>query len=134
MRDELIQNWLVAVKALESAKALEMDLRTQVSKLCFPEPTEGTNTLELGNGYKLKLQHKFNYTLGGNEEVEMALNKIANTDNEGNFIAERLVNWKPSLAIKEYREADEKYKVHLNKVLTIKPASPALEFVEPKGK
>lgn len=90
---------------------------------------------ELNAGWKLKLVHKFNYTLDkDNEKVESALDRMSKLGNEGTFIAERIVRWKPELSIKEYRELDGEYRKIVDSVLTIKPGTPAIELVEPKVK
>lgn len=125
--------WEAAKKVLETAKESEMALREQVAKLAFPNPTEGTQHLELDDGWSIKLVHKMNYNLADNQAVDDALTRISNMGNEGKFIAERLVNWKPSLSLSEYRELEPQYRGVIDSVLTIKPAAPALEIKPPKA-
>ena len=62
-QDEVLMEWERRKKALETAKADEMDFRKYVVSRAFPNKSEGTNTIELGNDYKLKAQIKFNYIL-----------------------------------------------------------------------
>lgn len=128
-----LAEWQAAKTALDAAKEAEMQLREQVGKLAFPNPTEGTQSLDLGDGWSIKLVHKMNYTLASNDEVDDALTRISNMNNEGKFLAERIVSWKPSLSLSEYRELEPQYKSVIDKVLTIKPAAPTLEIKPPKA-
>lgn len=140
--DDLLMQWNIAKQQVEYAKAHEMELRKHIVSRAFPNKSEGTKTKELGNGYALKASIKFNYSLDNdNKKVEEALDAIGKCGNQGSFIAERLVNWKPSLSLSEYRELqDDKSDTgkqilrHINSVLTIKEAAPTLEIKEPKAK
>jgi len=124
--------------------AEEMDLRKYIVGRSFPKKIEGTNTKELGNGYQLKASIKYNYNLADNDTVEEKLNKISSLGNMGPFIADRLVSWKPSFLLTEYRQlcedeakGDKFAKSVLNivnEMLTITEAAPSLEIKEPKGK
>ncbi len=142
--DMLLLEWQKKKDAIETAKAEEMELRKYIVKREFPKPDEGTNTKELGEGYKLKAVVKYNYTLADNDKVEECLNHISALGNEGPFIADRLVSWKPSFLKTEYTDllerkdkGDERAIKILNIIdgmLTIKEAAPTLEIVEPKVK
>lgn len=138
-RDAKIMQWQEAVKNLASAKEAEAALRAEVLKLGFafdPEALrEGTENVELGQGYKLKAVFKINRSfVGGKEAVEKALQKIEKTGAEGEFIAERLVNWKPELSVSEYKKLPDKFRKIIDEVVTSKEATPALELVAPKSK
>lgn len=134
-KDHTIMLWQKAEKELETIKTAEMNLRKLIFGECFPNPKEGTNSLELGAGYILKGTHKLSYSVTNNDAVcTKALEAIHDTGNEGPFIAERLIKWKPELSTSEYKKADDKYKKLLEPCLTIKPGSPSLELVAPKGK
>ena len=133
-QNALLANWKLAKEQLEVAKEVEMELRKQVQSTFFLSPEKGTQRVDLPYGYKLKLVHKVNYTLGNNDLVNKALDDIATAGNEGTFIAERLVSWKPSLSVSEYNILDPKYKVIIDKVLTTKDGAPTIEIEEPKAK
>ncbi len=139
----LLLEWQHLKDQVESAKAAEMDMRKYIVSRTFPDKHEGTNTQELGNGYTLKANIKFNYNLDpDNKKVEEALDKIALIGNNGSFIAERLVSWKPSFLLTEYRELQKEKDegndtakaiiAEIHKVLTITEAAPALEIKTPK--
>jgi hypothetical protein len=142
--DQLLLEWQKKKDAIEVAKAEEMDLRKYIVKREFPKAQEGTNTKELGQGYQLKAGIKYNYNLADNDTVEDCLNKISKLGNEGTFIAERLVSWKPSFLLTEYRalqeskEKGEKFAGEVlnivNQMLTITEGAPTLEIKAPKSK
>lgn len=143
-RDAVLVEWQRLQQALTKAKAEEMAFRKYVIQRAFTNPTEGTNMLELGNGYALKANIKYNYKLAENQVVEAGLDKLAKIGNQGSFIADRLVSWTPNFLLTEYREiqkqaeagsaeANEMMKV-ISSFLTISEAAPSLEIKEPKAK
>jgi len=142
--DQLLILWADKKKAIEVAKEEEMELRKYIVKREFPKPQEGMNTKELGEGYQLKAQVKYNYNLADNDKVEDGLNRIAAIGNTGSFIADRLVSWKPSFLLTEYRQLVEdmekgdatakKILDIVNEFLTVTESSPTLEIREPKAK
>lgn len=143
-QDELLMLWDSKKKAIEIAKEEEMDLRKYIVGRAFPKKEEGTNKIDLGQGYQLKSVIKYNYKCDDNDKVENGLNKLAALGNEGSFIAERLVTWTPAFKLTEYRQlqedkekgskfADEALKI-ITTFITITDAAPTLEIVEPKKK
>ena len=142
--DQLLMLWADKKKLIEKAKEDEMELRKYIVARAFPQKHEGMNTKELGNGYQLKAAIKYNYNLADNDKVEDCLNRIATIGNTGAFIADRLVSWKPSFLLSEYRQlcedkdkgdkAAENILNIVTEMLTITEAAPSLEIKEPKGK
>ena len=139
--DELLLEHQHLKDNLEKLKEKEMELRKYIVKHAFPEAIEGINTLELGNGYELKAEVKFNYKLDEDlDKVENTLNRITKMGNEGSFIADRLVKWSASFLLTEYRklQADDAtdlqkaIKKEIDSVLIITDAAPTLEIKEPK--
>lgn len=143
-QDELLVRHEQLKADLEKAKATEMELRKYIVKRAFPNPTEGVNTIELGNGYQLKAGVKYNYKLADNDTVERGLEKIVRIGNSGAFVADRLISWTPNFLLTEYRALQEQAaqgsveaKAILNEVnsfLTITDAAPTLEIKAPKAK
>lgn len=140
-QDQCLMQWETLKRQLANAKEAEMNMRKYVVKRAFPSAVEGTNTIDLGNGYSLKAAVKFNYRLKENNIVESCLDRIAKIGNQGSFIAERLVNWTPSFLLTEYRELQEmdtaEAKDILNivyEMLIIDDAAPTLTIAEPKKK
>lgn len=131
---------------LDYWKEEEITLRKILAKVLIPEATkhEGINTIPLGAGYEAKVGIKYNYSLLENDKVDIGLEKISKLDNEGAFIADRLVNWHPTLSISEYKEiqdrADKGSQIAkdiikiIYEFLIIKEATPTLEIKTPKEK
>lgn len=142
--DQLLMAWDDIKKAIETAKAQEMELRKYIVNRAFPKKEEGMNTKSLGNGYELKAAVKFNYNLADNDTVENCLAKVASLGNQGPFIADRLVSWKPNFLLTEYRQLEidkekgDKFAIEVLKaiepMLTITDGAPTLEIKEPKSK
>lgn len=142
-QDQVLLKWQELKDAVEKAKEAEMEMRKYIVKRAFPNATEGTNKIELGQGYELKAVVKYNYNLDPDlDKVEAALDDIANLGNEGAFLADRLVKWSASFLLTEYRKLSEpdateiqkKIKKRIDEVLTITDAAPTLEIKEPKAK
>lgn len=144
--DQLLMEWDKVKKSIEVVKANEMELRKYIVDRAFPNKHEGMNTKLLGDnsGYELKAAVKFNYNLADNDTVENCLAKVASLGNQGPFIADRLVSWKPSFLLTEYRQLEiDKEKGDgfaiavlkaIEPMLTISDAAPDLKIKEPKAK
>lgn len=134
-KEQILEEWEAAAKALANAKEREMELRLQVEQTWFQgHKDEGTENIALQNGFKLKAVFKLNRSMAPKEQVEQILDQIEALDAEGAFLADRIVRWKPELDKKEYDNLDPKYKVLIDKVITTKPGAPAIEIIEPKAK
>ena len=143
-QDEVLMHWQSLKNQLAALKEDELEFRKYVVGRAFPNKEEGTNTLDLGNGYALKAAVKYNYKLADNDTVEKCLDEISKIGNQGPFMAERLVSWTPSFLLTEYRSLQEeagkgsKEAIDiLNKVntmLTISEAAPTVTITEPKAK
>lgn len=149
--DGVLMLWQRVKLAQEAIKEDEMNIRKIAVKVYVPQPREGMNNVDLGNGYTLKAAVKYNYRLDpDNKKVEDALDRVARVSNEAAFIADRLVNWTPNFLLTEYRllqdqAADTNTDQYskgvardilkiVSEVLTITDAAPTLEIKEPKAK
>lgn len=121
--------WYEMDQQLSKLKAQEMLLRMKIFKFYFPTPVEGTNTFSLPDGYALKGVH------GINREIDIAAAKVlAEKFVEAKIAVDALIQWKPSLSIKEYRTLTAEQMHLFDQCLTIKPGAPALDIVLPKTK
>ncbi len=135
--DQLIGEWEAAAKQLAHFKALEATARKAMVDRMFPNNAglSGTKNADLANGYKLKAVFKLNYSLNNKDDaVDKALSKIEKTGPEGQFVANRLVKWKPELSVSEYNELEPKFKKIIDEVLKISDGTPSVEIVAPKEK
>lgn len=132
--ESLLNQWEAAKDLLDSAKALENRLRKEVIAAIYPDGIEeGANTLELGDGVKLTATGKINYRLDSDtDKVEKVLDKLEKSGPEGKLLADRLVSWKPSLAVGEYRQLDDKHRKIVDSVITTSEGAPTLAIKRPK--
>ena len=126
--NEDIMEWLETKRKLTTVKAKEAILREKIIKTFFSGPTEGVNNFELGNDYKLKYTHKLT------REVDDAmLTNLLPSLREKGINVDNLVERKPSLKLKNWRDLTEEEHQLFDQCVTTKPASGSLEFVKPKG-
>lgn len=145
--DGILMLWQRTQKILADAKLDEMDIRKIAVKVYVPQPKEGMNNVDLGQGYVLKAGISYNYNLDtDNIKIEKALDEIIALGNEGPFVAERLIKWTPSFLLTEYKllqddvlnkdssrfEFAKKVLKIIENILTITDAAPKLEIKEPK--
>lgn len=141
-RDRLLMAWDASKKALDTAKETEMELRKVCAAYIFPDAKKGTNRVELGQGYAVKMVRNVDYSFAGKtrEEIAAAETAVANLGNEGAFLADRLFKWSCEPSVSEYGKLDMsnpthvKIKAELDKVITTKDGAPTLTIEEPKAK
>lgn len=126
--NEDIMEWLEKKAELARVKAKESILRQKIIKTFFSGPKEGTNTFELGNEYKLKYAHKLDRSID-----DAMLTNLLPALREKGINVDDLVERKPSLKLKNYRDLTEEEHMIFDQCVTTKPASGTLEFVKPKG-
>ena len=141
-QDGMLMLWQNAKDNLDNWKDLEMQYRKICAAFLVPDKSEGTNTVELGNDFKAKVNFKYNYKLASDNDVVWdGLARIEKLGNEGKFVAERLVSWSPNFLLAEYRQlqedkekgskfADDALKI-INGMLTITEGAPTLEIKPP---
>lgn len=121
-----LEEWYSLQAELKKVKAREMLLRTKIFGFYFPDPTEGTNSHKLPDGYMLKGKHTVS------REVDAgAFQALREQMTAQGIHPDTLVQWKPSLKLKEYRELTAEQAHLFEQCLIIKPGSPALEIVLP---
>lgn len=143
----LIVEWQAKkAAAVEAAKAIaeERSARDAVVAHIFEGDIPGTHNYELTDGFKIKatlsLDYKLDVSLADPEDpskgtkTEAMLDRLEKLGNDGAFIAERVVKFKPELVISEYKKLTAAQKEIVDSVLTIKDAAPSLEMVAPKNK
>ena len=134
--DEVLIKWQQARDEMIQAQTNEFYYRNLAIGTFFPNinqiTAEGVENFELGNGYKLKCTFKLNYKLDKTDKVDTMLDTLSETGEDGKFVAERVVKWSPNLSLSEYRQLSPEHKKLIDSVLTVKPATPSHEIVEPK--
>lgn len=120
-----LQEWYQKQAQLKTLKQHEHLERVALSGFYFHDPREGTNRLDIGAGFDLKLQHGYNYKV--NEED---LDNVKAADIKKHKLPwDDLFDYKPTLNMRTYRSLTEAQKQFVDQYLDIKPASPQLEIV-----
>lgn len=134
--DDLILEWQYLKTEMDRLKAREVETRNEIVKRFFSRDTdkEGTVNHELGRGYKLKAVFKKSYGFTNTDDLNVALDKLEDQSPEFKLLAERLVSWKPTLSVSEYKKLPDDFRAEIDNVIVIKSAQPTIELVEPKTK
>jgi hypothetical protein len=130
---ELYTLWHKTQGILQTYKQKESELRTEIVRRSFDTAPTGTTNISLPKGFVLKCVKKVNYNVD-QKNIKVALAAIAKLGNEGEFIAGRLIKWKAELSLTEYKQIPDSVKKIIDGAITIVPAMPTLEIVEPKKK
>lgn len=123
--DQKIMKWNETQAQMKKLVDLERRMRAEVIETCFADPKKGTNTLELGGGWKLKA------ILGTEDKLDVNLYELISTKLSAETIAS-CVKFTPSLIAAGYKSLNEAEKTILNEAVVTKPKSPSLELVAPK--
>lgn len=129
---KLLEEWRLAKAEADAVKpiiAKEQELRKQVFAAFYPDPKEGTNTLNLAEGWKLKGVYKLDRKID-----EAALPAVTEQLREMGVNTDTLVKWTPSLKTAIYKELTAEQRAVFDQALIIKPGLPTIELVAPKTK
>lgn len=129
---KLLEEWRLAKAEADAVKpiiAKEQELRKQVFDAFYPAPKEGTNTIDLVEGWKLKGVYKLDRKID-----EAALPAVTEQLREMGVNADTLVRWSPILKIATYKELTAEQRAVFDQALIIKPSLPTIELVAPPAK
>ncbi len=121
----LLEVWEQANIGLDHYKKQEAELRAQIVETLFQSNDTGTFHYDEPYGRDLVCVKKDNYTLDPTSTYA-AVNDIVTA--LGEEAAARLISWKPTLSISEYKKLTDEQRDLLRDCLTIKPATPTLEL------
>lgn len=123
---ELLSQWHEAQESLRQAKEAEADLRHAVISEFFanvPQDAEGTFSLQLGGGYKLKSQYKL--TRKVNQE---ALHEMKEQIEAAGVNLEEVIHWTPVLRMAAYNTLTAEQRQVFDEVIESKQSIPALKI------
>ena len=127
---ERVLAWEKAKIAADIAAEAEKRLRGSIIELDFADRVEGTNTIRLPDGRELKCVAAFEYATDA-DRANSCIRKLAMIGNEGPFLADRLFTFKPSVAAGELKKLAPQYRKVVDKLVDVKPKSPALKIHKP---
>lgn len=120
--------WYALQNQMREIKEREMELRKKIFAFYFQDAVEGTNKLEMQDGYVLNGKRVVNRT------VDKGLLVTLTPELQAAGVAlDEVIEWKPSLKLAAYRKLTEAQTQLFNQVLVVKDGSPSLEIVAPKG-
>ena len=125
--DILLAEWNAISTQLAYLKEREMALRLQIYAAMFQSPPEGTSTIDLATGWKLKAVTKVNRSID-----IAALTAVRQRFAEIGVPFDPLIRWTPELSTKEYRALSEPTRAVFDECLIAKPGTPSLQLVPPK--
>lgn len=125
-----LQAWFVKQGELKQLKQEEVIERKLLAPFYFPEPREGTNRIDLGGGFDLKLDHGYNYKV---DEAELD-NVTAAQIKKLKLPWDDLFVYKPELSVSTYRSLTAEQKKFVDQLLVITDATPQLAIVPQSGK
>lgn len=118
-----LELWRKTTQDLASVKALEMKLRKELFKENFQAPAEGVNSIELQDGWQLKVNVPYTRSLD-QDKAPGLLKALKKT-------APDLIKTKYELSAAEYRKLDEATLTLVDAALTTKPGTPSMELIAP---
>ena len=121
--------WKRLQEELTRIRAAEMLLRQKIYKQFFPNAEEGTNNHPLAGGWVLKGKRTISRDI--DLPVLQAMAGEGGPMQAVGIRAADLVEWKPTLKLKEYRTLTEEQRAVFDQALTIKDGAPGLEIVLP---
>ena len=122
-----MERWYTVQEQLSKLKNEEQLLRQKIFKGMFHDPKEGTNSVDLADGFVLKGKRVINRT------VDDAAFKASVEELAKNGIAtDQIVKYKPELVTSEYRKLTAEQINLFDTVLIVKDGMPGQEIVKPK--
>lgn len=128
-RDALIMEWQAAKEAKRIATEDEARLRKELCDELFTEET-GTQWLQLGQGYKLKLVRGIDYKIvDDNAKISKAWTDLE----ELGVNPAGLIKYTAEIINSGYKNIPKQAKEIADSIVVSKPKSAILELIEPKG-
>nr|DAP03987.1 MAG TPA: hypothetical protein [Caudoviricetes sp.] len=130
MTTSLVSEWYTVSQQLEELRSKERELRQKVINEIFPnvpQDAEGTFSMPLGGGYKIKSTYSLTRKI--NEAALLAMR--ADFDKVG-IDLDDVVQWTPLLKVSGYRKLNQEQRELIDEVITSKPGAVRLEIAEPK--
>jgi len=124
-RDEKIQKWNNLCAALAIVKEQEMKLRKEIVEYV----TEGKHSckMNLGFGYGLDAENTLNYKIDDPEDKLLSLVEWLKQNNETEVFKQK---WEFNES--NYKKVSPTVKAYVDELISCKPGSPKLTFIQPK--
>lgn len=133
----LLESWLKADMNLKNAKAIEASLRSDVVQAFshrkfsrMGEDISGTENISVSTDLLLKINHRVLYDFSVDRDGLVAhLDEMSKTI--PGPLVERLVSWKPSLVVSEYKKLSRNSQRFMQEILNIREGSKDVSLKQP---
>lgn len=123
---ENLQKWWQSQQQLIALKAAEILARKDLVKFYFANPREGTNRLDLGGGFDLKLDFGYDRKV---DEAALDAAKASEFKKLG-LSKDDLFVYKPALNLKAYRKLNAVQRAFIDELMDVKETTPQLHIVQ----
>lgn len=135
MNIDRLNEWYEVQEQLVEIKKRESALRKEVIGDFYPtHKEEGTENVDLDEGYKLSCVFKLNYEFDKNADLEKLREELRATGEDGIAAVEELFKLKIELSTTAYKKLPPSLEKIVKPYITIKEATPSLKIVAPKEK
>lgn len=124
---EDINNWYIFKQKLSEYKDLEIALRKKIAAFYFRDPHEGTNTIDMTDGFVMKMGHTINRKID-----EAAFSATKERLRELGVDADTLVRFKPELVKSVWNAMTPEIKEVTAEFIIEDVGTPSLEIMQPK--
>lgn len=121
----IIAEWLDVTKWLAQAKKREMEMRVQLAKHFFPNPSEGVNRVLTADGVEVAINHKINRKIE-TQVLDAVMNEFP--DDSPYRQPDVLITFKPELVMNGFRSLPAELVKVFSQALTETPGAPELEI------
>lgn len=129
---DLLAHWRKTADDLKKIKDAELIARTQLARLTFADPVEGTNTHVFGENPKTAPKLKMTYPINRSlDQATAAAAREAIRARVG-IIADNVIKVEYKLGVGDYKKLPDDVKLLLAETITAAPGTPGLEYVEGK--
>lgn len=126
---QILAEWQDNKRKLAYYKEQEKEQRLILFAGTFPNPVEGVQRHKLPDGRSIKAQYKINRKL---EEAALPVT-LARMRELGVANTDALVNYKPTLAKREWNTLSDEMKLEFSPAVIATPGTPTLDIELPKG-
>jgi len=117
-----VSQWQALRRQISTLQAQELELRLQIFASAFPRPSEGTNTLTMEDGAKLKADFPMTRKVDNNLWLPIRATLLGK-----GIAADDIVKYKPELAVGPYKKLPGDIRRMVDKAVTAKPGTPSLK-------
>lgn len=114
---EALEHWYTLKKRLKTLQAEESMLRDSIKERAFPELQEGSNKLDLGDGFYLEGNLSYTYKV---DRAALAT-KEATLRDDYEIPMDRVIDYEPKMSKRYFKTLSDEQKQAMSDVFSIRP-------------